>query len=235
VLLGYEAATGQRQIVVPGLATFSFCAAGGVDATPAVADLEDTIHDVWVRSILPLVLQSRGTQVLHCSAFVKPNRSFVALCGRTRAGKSTLAAALMQRRGLRIAADDALPFTARAPGAVAHPLPFRLRLRRSAAGALGLPAVAVVVGEPDPPSSIEAIVVLEPGQTDYPRLQTLTPARAFGRLMPHAYCFSFEGSKSDLIEQYTTLTDAVDVFALGYPQRLERIDEVLDALEPLRA
>lgn len=216
---------GTAWLTLPGLAAFRL-------EEEEVALVPDggsakAIDDAWVRSVLPLALQERGTQVLHASALAG-EAGIVALCGVATAGKSTLAAALAAgRHGLTVVADDALAFTVPPTGPVlAHPLPFRLRLRPASRQALKLPEIALRTDEPTPSAPLTAIVLLDPhGDDDPPTLEPVEPAAALGALMPHAYCFALEEGKAALVEAYGELAARVRMLRLTYPQRIERLDE----------
>ena len=156
-----------------------------------------------MRSVLPLVVQARGTQVLHASAVTGP-AGVVALCGVSTSGKSTLAAALMAR-GHEVVADDALAFRVEGGEATALTLPFRLRLRSSSAEALGLPAIAAEGGGGGQ-ATFSAIVILEPHDDEAaPNLEAVNAAEAVGALMPHAYCFALDEGKAELVAAYASL------------------------------
>lgn len=227
VLHGFRAG-GSGWVSIPGVAAFGFTDAGPVTAVSDGAT-PDGVEDAWVRSALPLVVQARGTQVLHASA-IACARGAVALCGLSTAGKSTLAAALMQR-GHRLVADDALGFTVAASGVTALPLPFRLRLRPQSALALGLPGIAAE-GPGGGGLPLAAIVLLEPHDETYaPELEPVDAVEAFGALMPQAYCFSLEEGKEALVEAYLALARLVPVWLLSYPQEIGRLGDVVGVLE----
>jgi hypothetical protein len=228
-LHGFRAA-GAGWVTIPGVAAFGFADAGPVTA---VADgaAPDEVEDAWVRSALPLVVQARGTQVLHASA-VAGARGAVALCGLSTAGKSSLAAALMLR-GHPLVADDALGFAVAEPNVTALPLPFRLRLRPRSALALGLPGIAAE-GPGGGELPLAAIVLLEPhDDEDAAELEPVDAVEAFGALMPQAYCFSLEESKEQLVDAYLAVVRLVPVWRLSYPQEIGRLGEAADALEEL--
>jgi hypothetical protein len=75
-------------------------------ATPARAQVRAQVIDHLMRAVVPLVLQSRGIQVLHASA-IRLKDGVLGLCGRSSSGKSTLAYAL-GKRGYEVWADDSL-------------------------------------------------------------------------------------------------------------------------------
>ena len=229
VLHGFRAA-GAGWITIPGVAAFGFADAGPVTVISDGASPQE-IEDTWVRSALPLVVQARGTQVLHASA-VACARGAVALCGISTAGKSTLAAALMLR-GHPLVADDALGLTVAESNVRVLSLPFRLRLRPRSARALGLPGIAAE-GPGGGGLPLAAIVLLEPhDEDDAPEIEPVDAVEAFGALMPQAYCFCLEEGKSYLVEAYLAVVRLVPVWRLSYPQEIGRLGETADALEEL--
>jgi hypothetical protein len=220
-------------VVVPGVAAYRFGESGDVVAVPDRAD-GARIEDVWLRWVLPLVVQARGIQVLRASAVVTV-RGVVALCGRTGAGKSTLATALAQR-GLAPAADDALPFELDPGEVTSTPLPFRLRPAPIS------PRVPVVP-EIDPSEHatpirrpLAALVLLDPWPPggDAPATPCFDPllaADAFGAVLPHAYCFDLEQGKRELVSDYAELVRRVPAFRLSYEQEPDRVGDTADAIE----
>jgi energy-coupling factor transporter ATP-binding protein EcfA2 len=228
VLLGYRV-DGIGWIAIPGIAAFRFDEAGNVAASPNGGSQQE-IHDAWVRSVLPLVVQARGTQVLHASAVLRKG-GVLALCGTSTAGKSTLAAALMQR-GHRVIADDALGFVVADGSAYALTMPFRLRLRPASAAHLGSDPLASH-GDGGEQHPLAEIVLLEPHAADAnsPRSELVPPSEAVGALMPHAYCFALEERKGELVRAYASLTASVPVRRLSFPQTLERLEETVDHFE----
>jgi hypothetical protein len=229
-LLGYRA-DGLGWIAIRGLAAFRFGNTGPVLAS-ASGGAEQAIRDAWTRSVLPLVVQARGTQVLHASA-VAGESGAVAMCGTSTAGKSTLAAAL-RKKGHRVVADDALAFVISGGTAQALTLPFRLRLRPASAAHLEVPPLAEQ-GEGGERLPLAAIVLLEPRATDDhpPRSEQVAPTEAVGALMPHAYCFALEEGKEELVRAYAALSASLIVQRLSYPRELDKLDGVVELLEAL--
>jgi hypothetical protein len=98
---------------------------------PGPMTTREQLVDRLTRNVIPLLLQSRGIQVLHGSA-VRVKDGVVGLCGRSFTGKSTLAYALGVR-GYEVWADDALLIstTAEPVKSLKSPL-LKLRLRPDA-------------------------------------------------------------------------------------------------------
>lgn len=213
---------------VDGVGLFRFAPTGAVRVVPAGSGDDATLHDTWLRSVLPLVLQARGTEVLHASAVARADGSSLALAGRMLAGKSTLAAAAASRTGSVVYADDAVPFGFAEGGVVAEPIPFRLRLREESAQLLSGQSAA---DAPLPARApLAAIVVLDPRAEGEPAYSRIDQSIAVGALMPHAYCFSLDASKERLFENYARLCTAVPVWRFTYPQRIDRLWDVVDRL-----
>jgi hypothetical protein len=230
-LYGYRAG-GYRWLHVPGLAAYRFSTEGPVIASPEGGS-RVRIHAVWLSSVLPLVVQARGTQVLHASAVASP-RGIVALCGDSSSGKSTLAAALMQR-GHEIAADDALPFAVDGDRAFGFPLPFAVRLRPASAALLGIEHVGAERPR-SAPARLRALVLVRPTESSVAPVLSAIPrpsGATVGQLLPHLYCFSLEEGKEQLMRAAFALVKTVPTLRLAYPQRPESVAAASDALEDL--
>ena len=186
----------------------------------------EALQSAWINSVLPLVVQARGTQVLHASAVVG-REGVVAFCGTSGTGKSTLAACLAER-GYSAFADDALPYTVHPDGIMAQALPFTLRPRD--------PRPASMYGRGPQPCRLQAIVILRPNEANRPVITPpLRPAAALGALMPHAYCFSLDEAKHELVDAYAKLVSQVPVYELRYPHDPAAVDSTAGVLEELLA
>ena len=237
IIRGYRAG-GYDWIAAPGVAVYRFAATGPVVAS-ALGDDTERVESLWLSSVLPLVVQARGTQVLHASA-VSGRNGIVALCGLSGAGKTTLAAALM-RRGHQLVADDALAFRVEAQEIVAHPLPFELRLRPGTAGLLGVDAATMPV-RALPKGRLSAVVVLKPISRPDTTTVSLKPAflpieagsaEIVAEMLPHLYCFSLREGKEALVRELFALLRSLPVLALDYAQRPESISGMCEELEEL--
>lgn len=232
---------GRHQMELPGVAKFCFDGDGRVTAVPRPGIAAQSVVDAYRHSALPLVLQAIGKEVLHASAVVI-NSGVVAFCGHSGGGKSTIAYGLHLRR-YRIWADDAVVFEVSARAVTTMPLPFNVRLRPAAAVQFGLGAVETrLPGKQDRGADeawrsapIAAVCVLDRGnQGSVPAACRPLPAvQAYPALLTHAYCFSLENRarKRLMLERYLSLVARVPVFALTYPDSLEALPSVLDAVE----
>jgi hypothetical protein len=232
-LFGYSAGA-HSWIHVPDHATFRFGrGTSRVDAFAAAGADPSALRDLYERSVLPLVLQAEGHQVLHASA-VRDGGNVIAFVGASRSGKSTLAYALAQR-GFPLWADDAVAFDGSRATVVSTPLPFTPRLRPSAKLALthSPQTVERPTGRGD--ASLACIVLLRPDEDGDPKLERLRRAEAFPAVLPHAYCFSLADRtrNRELIGEYLRLVERVPVWRVRFPRRPEHLPQTVDELERL--
>ena len=220
---------GRRFVDVPGVASFAFDQTGPVVAT-AEASSDELVRDTWIRSVLPLVVQARGRQVLHASA-VRTDGGIVAFCGQAGAGKSTLAA-ILHGDGYEVVADDALGIEPSETGVAAFPIPFRLRLRSASSAHFGLPAIALTREAADPAPLLRIVLLGDAGMSR-PAIASTSGGEAFASIMPHAYCFELDGAKNQLVAAYAHLCNTVPVTQFAYPRSFKRVEETLAALRPL--
>jgi len=242
---GTTAAVGfQRQdehyLHVPTVGTFRFgphSAAVVLFPTPDVC--EQSADDAYCRIVLPLASQLHGRQVLHASAVVISG-GVIALCGRSGAGKSTLAYGLGQR-GHPLWGDDAVAYEETDAGLLAHPLPFRLRLRPPSAEWFDdLPHLkgnerALPWSAGTQPRPFRAMFVLERGDAPdgVADVARLDPADAFSAVLPHGYYLALSDRRlsRSLLSAYLALADRLPVFRLRYVPQLELIDDIGAAVE----
>jgi hypothetical protein len=226
---------------IPGVASFGFAVpTESVTAVPHPPARPELIRVTYERSVLPLVLQAGGAEVLHASA-VYMREGVVALCGHSGAGKSTTAMAL-SRRGHLLWADDvvALDMAGRHPEVM--PLSFELRLRAEAARFFDeKPSVtrrlrpSGIPGNGEKPESARLLalcVLSRDEERDRIAVERLGAA-AVPALLTHAYCFSLQEAvfKRRMLRHYLELAARVPVFALRFRPGLEHLSAVADAVE----
>jgi len=196
-----------------------------------------TVVDAFHRCVLPMVLQARGQEVLHASAVLLPEGA-IALCGRSRTGKSTLAYGLSRVLACPLWADDAVGVELTATAVAALALPFALKLRQPSAEHFG--GVSEVVearidqgGRRAVP--LAAVFVLT--RSDDPhrpaRASRIPAARAFTALLEHAYCFDLQSPnrRSRMVRQYLELSDRIPVFELSFPSSLEVLPDTIAEID----
>lgn len=231
---------GRSWMHLPGLASFSFDGVSDeVIAVPDASVRPGLIVDAYQRSVLPLALQARDTEVLHASAVLAPC-GVVALCAVSGTGKSTLAVGL-SRRGYRLWGDDAVGFTSSGQHVKAIPMPFDIHLRPAAAAFFGCDPWGVPAAsngdtaEATRPVPLAMLWVLERAETPGSGVvvERLRPSAAFPAVLKHAYCFSLRDleRKRRMTQQYLELTARVPVFLVRFQPGLERLSTLLDLIE----
>jgi hypothetical protein len=204
-----------------------------VTAIPEPGAGEEAVVDTYRRCVLPMVLQTRGIQVLHASAVLLPD-GVLALCARSRTGKSTLAFALSRELDRPLWADDAVAFEPSPWREVRSiPLPFSLKLREQSAEHFG---VAAPPAPPPPPrvAPLRALFTLSRSESlEAPRVERLSPARAFTALLEHAYCFDVDdpAPRGPMVGRYLELGARVPAFELRFPTDLELLPATLAEIE----
>lgn len=205
-----------------------------VKAFPQSPVSEETIRETYLRSVLPVVLQEMGDEVLHSSAVETP-AGVAAFCAPAMTGKSTLAFAL-SCHGFPAWADDAVAVSPSGAGFQAIPLPFRLRLRSDAAGHFDrttpeLPALT----RRSTPLPLAGIYLLRrrPIDSRAPTVEVrgMPPARAFPALLEHAYCFTLadRDRNRSMIARYMEIAERVPVQEILFQPGFDRLEEVVAA------
>lgn len=231
---------GRHWIEMPGVAGFRFEQSGrSVVARPHPAAAPGLVEDAYRRAVLPLVLQVRGTEVLHASAVRSP-RGVVAFCADSGTGKSTLAAGLGER-GYPLWADDAVAVDTSSIPVTTARLPFRLRLRPASAAHFGGEGATRGAGSevPDEDAAermpVAALCVLR--RTDRVvravAVERLCASATLPAVLVHAYCFSLRDPhrKRRMLKQYVDLVARVPVFEVRIESGLERLPKILDGID----
>jgi hypothetical protein len=247
---GEQIAYGRREngavwVKVPAVATFCLSPGGtALTATPAEGADQDAVLDAYLGTALPFALQATcGVEVLHASAVHMPREGCVAaFCGISQAGKSTVAYGLAAR-GHGHWADDAVAFEIQDDRSLrAVGLPFLVNLRETSAAyfdSAGLPSLPAEGGPAGffegTTARLGSVFVLEPvdGGVGAPRLERLAPGVALRALLPNAYRFRPEtrARRRQTLEVYLHLVASVSVWQARYPRDINRLPELLDAVE----
>lgn len=240
---GYRA-RGAYWLYFPRLANYRFTGAGDVIAFAHPTAREEWIDDTYYRSVLPLVLQVRGSEVLHASAILT-QQGVVAFCATSETGKSTIAYGL-SRRGYAIWSDDAVALDWSGSAVSTIPLPFQVRLRPASAAFFGQQqAVPYTLGDGystnDSPHTQPAPLAILWTLKQVPlgagaeslTVRQLTSAEAYAAMLPHAYCFSIQWSerKRQMLQTYLELVVKVPIFELCFQTGMDRLPALLDRIE----
>ncbi|MDP9280271.1 MAG: hypothetical protein M3P00_12695 [Gemmatimonadota bacterium] len=232
-LFGYSGRT-YNWVHASGWATFRFRPDDlRVDAFPDDGRDPSTIREIYEQSVLPLILQAAGREVLHASA-VHDGESVFAFAGVSTSGKSTLAHALA-RRNVSLWADDAVAFFVEGEALVmVASLPFTPRLRP------GAPTLAKAPLKIAPPrrradAPLACVILLRPEELapGDVRFERERPSEAFAYLLRHAYCFSLDdtGRNRQMIREYLRLVERVPVWTLRFRRRPEDLPRISGELE----
>lgn len=226
---------------LPGLATFRFSSRGDEIAAEVHGGTgEEPVLDAYRRRVLPMALQVSGREVLHASAFRAPS-GVVALCADSGTGKSTIALGL-NGRGYAIWADDLVAFETSDQGSRAISLPFKPRLRPSAAALFGLKAIglateasASVLATGAEAVTLSAICVLRRAQSCARpvAVRRLSPGESLAAVLAHAWYFAIQDGerKRRMISHYLELVAGIAVFEVSFLTGLEHLPATLDAIE----
>jgi hypothetical protein len=239
---------GQHWMYLPGLASFYFGdGVNGVTAVPHNCARKELILDAYRRNVLPMVLYTRGQEVLHASAILTPS-GVVALCAISGVGKSTMAFALSHHQDWPLWADDAVAFEPSGAEVTAIPLPFSIRLlpetaaffaRGSTAMDKMRPRVATDRGEAL--EQLAALLVLnrvrevEDDGVAAVRIRRVPSNQAFLDVLAHAYCFNLQDveRKRSMMRHYLDLVSRIPVFEVRFRAGLKMLPTVLEGIEQL--
>jgi hypothetical protein len=230
-------ADGRYQLDLRDTAVFEWTDESDVIRARAESEMApEVLLEAFQRSVVPLVLHTRGVQVLHASAVLGPSGLCV-LCARSGTGKSTLAYALSLWPKRTLWADDAVALDVSPTEVAAIPLPFSLRLRPASARYFDREAEPVIAGDPPGhPAPVSAVVVLERSAdpNEAPALRRLRDAEAFTSVLEHAYCFDFEVPHTRAVaETYLELVGIVPVYSLRFGGDLVWVPSLVSQLEAI--
>jgi hypothetical protein len=227
---------GVHWLHLPAFGSFRFAAEGNIGAIPNTA-VSQVFADAYRRVVLPLVMQSRGWEVLHASGAVFP-AGVVAFCGVSGTGKSTTATGL-GARGYPVWADDVVPIEIADGRAHALSVPFRVRLLPDAISFFANDCACAAAQESFDATAapLAAICLLERrrerGPIRPPDVDRITSAEALSEILIHAYFFSPKDSPRNrvMIENYLELCAAVPILRVRFTPGLVSLPGTLDAIE----
>jgi hypothetical protein len=210
---------------------------------------EDTLRHLLLNQVIPMVLNLRGTEVLHASAVATPDGA-VAFCGESGAGKSTLAASF-QQGGFPLLTDDCLALSEKPEGVCVAPGYPGLRLWKSVVHDLDLHknaqhAVAHYTAKrrvdvdrgPDTycssPQILRAIYVIsrDSSAEDHLRIETLTPQQQLMALI--SYCFRLDITDRAMLARqfqfFSRIPARVRMRRIWLPRNPQRLADTRKAL-----
>lgn len=226
-VLGWQSA-GRLHFQFPGFARYVFDVAGCVCSAYAFAGASDRqVIDTYQRAVLPIILQSRGIEVLHASA-IDTDAGVIAFAARSGTGKSTLAAQF-QSEGYGVWADDAVTWAVEGDAVVTAPLPFVLRVGEGKRAYVSLPTDGLRAARP-----LAAVIVMERCTDAAPSLGRITlSSEVLPLVLPHAYCFSTRESAANrsLISNYLSLVAKLQLHRLRFPADIQLLPAVTRLIE----
>jgi hypothetical protein len=225
-----------------GIGSYAFDSLGNeVEAWPEANVSDRLVLDVYRRTVVPMILQVQGYEVLHASAILM-RQTVMAFCGISETGKSTLAYGLSRAHGCRLWADDSLVFRQRGKGFGAVALPFSTRLREASARFFGedRPIHAGgsdwddfdgAIGPPVPVSAVCALV--RDSKLDADRVvavRRLPRDESLVYALTNANCFSFEDAarKKKTLELYLDFASLVPFYEIRFRPGFEHVERVIN-------
>ncbi len=234
------------RLEVPGTATFEARGGREIVVEPAPDAEVATIRLYLLGSLMGAVLHQRVLLPIHASA-VRLGDSAVAFAADSGGGKSTLAA-LLHRRGYPLMCDDVVALELMGEGIALHPGVPRLRLTAEALIALGLEASPISPGLPVaraeipidpreatwPRTTLTRLYLLDYRDDNEVRIDPLDEWQAFLELRRSIYRSALIRSlvrEPEFLRWAKAIVRTVDIFRLGRPRDLSRLEVVLEPLE----
>lgn len=221
---GWERA-GITYVLFPGFASYAFCSHDrSVHATKCHSAQDRAVVDTYYRSVVPLLLQSRGVEALHASGIVGP-RGVYAFCGPSGRGKSTLAC-LLAERGYGLWADDAVVWWRTSGEIQTGTIPFAPKV------APQIPVKNVMAGGTR--TVLRGVAVLERAvEPVAPSVTPVSGTAALRALLPNAYSFTLNRADNHrrMIEQYLDLVRQVRVWRVTFFPSMQEAPALLDVVE----
>jgi hypothetical protein len=229
---------------IPDCADFRIARDGAaVVVAPEGGCPAETLAQLLLDQVLPLVLHVHGRFSFHASSVAVGEQHLIAFLGQTGAGKSTLASSLARAAPFVLFSDDCLAVEVRGEGVVAHPSYDSTRLWPESAGALFPDPGALALASPRTaklraplaaaPRSmpLERLYLLERTE-GAPAITSLTRRDALIELAGHLYRLDI-GDRArltgelDLLDRVTSL---VPVARLAYRRSYDELPAVRDAI-----
>lgn len=223
-------------LIWPECGQFLVRAGRTIDYCPALGQSEADLHAPLLGVVFGVLLAQRGVFTLHASA-VAIRGTAVAFLGEKGAGKSTTAAALLQR-GHPLLTDDVLAIgNVDNDPPTAYPAFPRMKLWPDAIAANGRRVAPLPCVTPESekrvqpteqfaqtPAPLSRIYVLDDG----PRIHAsrMSEQEAFRAILPHRYAARFLGENGEEKAHFDALRQiatSVPVYRLTRPRALDRL------------
>lgn len=212
-----------------------------VHALPSAG--HELVNEIYLEHILPLVLTTRGFEVIHASAIRSPG-GVLAFAAFTGTGKSSTAYAL-HSRGFPLWADDAVVFQIEHGEVFSTPIPFNIRLFPDMLSSI---ENSLFTGQAQKNINsfrfqerlpLVGVYLLERKET-WNEPQPIQATRlsleaAFTHLLPHAYAFEQNNPvrTQSLAASYLALASRIPVYQLSYSSNRDALPGFITALEGL--
>lgn len=229
------------ELTTPADARFLVRNGNEIIVQPVPGYRAERMHLFLLGSCMGALLHQRGALPLHGSTVAAGKRSFT-FVGASGNGKSTTAAACVQRGGALLADDVSVVHMTHAHAYTAHGIP-RLKLWGDAARQLGCeqqldgrvqPAVDkhfLPVHLSHTKQPLDTIYILQPSAIERVEFQLLRGIEKVQALLPHIYRYEFAvdlGRQHDLFNQIVQLTQRVRVVRIRRPRRGFSVDEIVE-------
>ena len=190
----------------------------------------ETVRQLLLGQVMPLVLADRRRLVLHASA-VRVGGGVLAFVGRTGMGKSTLAAAIASR-GYSLVADDCLLVDVAGPGYVARPVNLGIRLHAGRDEKRRFTAEELGIGIATRSAPLRGIYLLDPDARASVLIEEFGRRAAVVELLSSAFQLGLDepAHTRSMFELLTDVAARVAVRRLSVPRGLEHLDAVVDRL-----
>lgn len=215
-----------------------------VSCVPVPGASEQSVRDLFLNQVVPLIRAHQGELVVHASA-VAVGGAAILFVGQSGRGKSTLAAAFA-KASMPFLSDDGVVLTSDGSRYVVAPNRPSFRLWQDSQLAIGarleLPdedeqeKSSVQAGEDLPfhaaPLPLRAFYFLGPGLAGKVRIEPLSRRQALADLINHSFLLDVADHVRlrDHFETLAVLAESVPSFAFDYPRDYARLPEVIDAV-----
>lgn len=233
-------------LAIPNIVTFIARGGREIIYEPADGIDEDSIRVYLFGSGIAAIMMQRGFLVLHGNA-VETAEGVLICVGNSGAGKSTIAAAMLQR-GHRIVADDVCVIDGE--GYVIPGLP-RIKLWQESADILGMDTISYRQIRPNmqkfnvplgssycaEPRKVDSVVVLDQIVGDVVESEVISGLQKYELLHQNNFrprYIKALGQQAEVFKRNIKFANAVSMLRLSRPRGVNRIDAIVRQLESLK-